>query len=253
MCKVSWMALWVAWCGMLAVLPAEQTAKPAQGPSTRVPTIDQSLEWQSAFNPKISPDGKWIAFLSDRPAQIAGTPEGKKQLYVISSEGGEAQQVTKVETDVSDFAWAPDSKRIAFSMTDPETKAMKDRKEKYGDYSMVHGDYQMTHLWTVEFSSGSPGAAEPKRLTEGDQFSVGDFSWSADGTRIAFSAQRDPDLISLGTADLYVISVNDKAVKKMVSTPGPDRNPHWSPDGKKIAFETAAGSQFFFYTDRRIG
>ena len=303
MCKVSWMALWVAWCGMLAVLPAEQTAKPAQGPSSRVPTIDQSLEWQSAFNPKISPDGKrvvyevqktnweenafernlwigdvasgethalttakksstnpewspdgkWIAFLSDRPAQIAGTPEGKKQLYVISSEGGEAQQVTKVESDVSDFAWAPDSKRIAFSMTDPETKAMKDRKEKYGDYSMVHGDYQMTHLWTVEFSSGSPGAAEPKRLTEGDQFSVGDFSWSADGTRIAFSAQRDPDLISLGTADLYVISVNDKAVKKMVSTPGPDRNPHWSPDGKKIAFETAAGSQFFFYTDRRIG
>ena len=137
-------------------------------------------------------------------------------------------------------------------MTDPETKAMKDRKEKYGDYSVVHGDYQMTHLWLVEFSSGSSTAAEPKRLTEGDQFSVGDFSWSPDGTRIAFSAQRDPDLISIGTADLYVIGVNDKVVKKIVSTPGPDRNPHWSPDGRRIAFETAAGSQYFFYTDGRI-
>src|SRR2546429_629296 len=62
MCKVSWMALWVAWCGMLAVVPAEQTAKPAQGPSSRVPTIDQSLEWQSAFNPKISPDGKRVVY-----------------------------------------------------------------------------------------------------------------------------------------------------------------------------------------------
>src|SRR5207253_9460933 len=158
-----------------------------------------------------SPDGKWIAFLSDRPAQIGGTTESNKQLYVISSEGGEAQQVTKVENDVSDFAWAPDSKRIAFSMTDPETKAMKDRKEKYGDYSMVHGDYQMTHLWTVEFSSGSPGAVEPKRLPEGDQCSAGDFSWSADGTRLAFSAERAPAVISLGTADLEVSSVNDKA------------------------------------------
>src|SRR6266576_5828262 len=174
MCKVSWMALWVAWCGMFAVLPAEQTAKPAQGPSSRVPTIDQSLEWKSAFNPKISPDGKrvvfevqkanweenaldrnlwivdiatgeshaltsakksssnpawsadgkWIAFLSDRPGQIKDTPEGKKQLYIISADGGEAQQITKTESDVNAFDWAPDSKRMAFSMSDPEPKAL---------------------------------------------------------------------------------------------------------------------------------
>jgi dipeptidyl aminopeptidase/acylaminoacyl peptidase len=281
---------------------SQQAAKTAPPPASTVPTIDQSLEWQSAYNPKISPDGKrvvyevqktnweenafernlwiadvatgeahalttakksstnpewspdgkWIAFLSDRPGQIAGTPDGKKQLYVISVDGGEAQQLTKAENDVSGFDWAPDSKHLAFSMSDPETKAMKDRKEKYGEYSIVHGDYSMTHLWTIEFSSGNT-PAEPKRLTEGDKFSVGDFSWSPDGTRIAFSAQRDPDLISSETADLYVVTVNDKAVKKIVSTPGPDRNPKWSPDGKKIAFETAASSRYFFYTNSKIG
>jgi len=281
----------------------QDSAKPSQAPASTTPTIDQSLEWQAAFNPKISPDGKrvvyevqktnweenafernlwigeiangeahalttakksstnpewspdgkWIAFLSDRPGQIAGTAEGKKQLYVISADGGEAQQVTKLEGDVSDFEWAPDSKRIAFSTSDPESKAMKDRKEKYGDYSVVHSDYQMTHLWITEFANGSAVPAEPKRLTEGDKFSVGDFSWSPDGMRIAFSAQRDPDLISIGTADLYVVNVSDKTLKKIVSTPGPDGNPKWSPDGKKIAFNTAGGSQYFFYTDRRIG
>jgi len=294
----------LVWGAVLVVsASAQETAKTAQAPASPTPTIDQSLEWQSAFNPKISsdgkcvvyevqktnweenafernlwigdvssgdthslttakksstnpewsPDGRWIAFLSDRPGQLAGTPEGKKQLYVISAKGGEAQQVMKVENDVSDFEWAPDSKHIAFSMSDPETKAMKDRKEKYGEYSLVHGDYSMTHLWIVEFSSGSMMAAEPKRLTEGDKFSVEDFSWSPDGTRIAFSAQKDPDLISIDSADLYVLNVSDKAVKKIVNTAGPDTNPHWSPDGKKIAFQTAAGSQYFFYTDGRIG
>jgi dipeptidyl aminopeptidase/acylaminoacyl peptidase len=302
--KVSLIALAIAFGGVLA-LPAmaQEAAKSAPPQTSAVPTIDQSLEWQSAFNPKISPDGKrvvyevqktnweenafernlwigdiatgethalttakksstnpawstdgkWIAFLSDRPAQIPGTPDGKKQLYVISADGGEAQQLTKLENDVSDFDWAPDSKHLAFSMSDPETKSLKDRKEKYGEYSVVHGDYSMTHLWTIDFSSGNATAPEPKRLTEGDQFSVGDFSWSPDGTRIAFSAQKDPDLISGDTADLYVATVRDKTVKKIVSTPGPDRNPKWSPDGKKIAFETAASSPYFFYTNSKIG
>jgi len=305
--KVSLAGFAMAWGGVfvLAVSArAQETAKAvAPAPASTVPTIDQSLEWQAAFNPKISPDGKrvvyevqktnweenafdrnlwigdvassethalttakksstnpqwspdgkWIAFLSDRPGQIAGTAEGKKQLYMISADGGEAQQLTKVENDVSDFEWAPDSKRMAFSMSDPDSKAMKDRKERYGDYSVVHSDYQMTHLWITEFTNGSAMPAEPKRLTEGDKFSVGDFSWSPDGTRIAFSAQKDPDLISGETADIYVVKVNDKAVKKIVSTAGPDRNPQWSPDGKRIAFETAAGARYFYYADTRIG
>jgi len=301
--KVSLIAVVLAVYGLLAIpAAAQETGKAAPATASKTPTIDQSLEWKSAFNPKISPDGKrvvyelqktnweenafernlwiadiaageshaltsakksstnaawspdgkWIAFLSDRPGQITGTPEGKKQLYVISADGGEAQQLTKVENDVNAVEWAPDSARIAFSMTDPEPKTLKDRKEKYGEYSVVHADYQMTHLWTIEVPGGSAPAAEPKRLTEGDKFSLGEFSWSPDGTRIAFSAQKDPDLISSETADLYVVTVSDGAVKKIVSTPGPDRNPQWSPDGKNIAFETTAGAKYYFYTDVRI-
>ncbi len=208
---------------------------------------------KSSTNAAWSPDGQWIAFLSDRPGQISATPPDKKQIYLISTDGGEARQLTKVEKGVSAFAWSKDSKKLAFSAEDPETKAMKDRKEKYGEYDVVHSDYIMVHLWTLDLpTSESAAIPEPKRLTEGATLSVGDFEWSPDGTRIAFSAQRDPDLISMETTDIYVVTVGDSKVKKIVDTPGPDRNPHWSPDGKQIAYETAAGGKYFFYTNSKI-
>jgi dipeptidyl aminopeptidase/acylaminoacyl peptidase len=282
---------------------AQEAPRPAQGPVSRTPTIDQSLEMKSAFNPRISPDGRrvayelqstnwednsfdrnlwiadiasgevrqltsakksstnaawsrdgrWIAFLSDRPAQISGSPADKKQLYVISADGGEAQQLTKAENDIGSFDWAPDSRRIAFAAPDPEPKTLKDRKEKYGEYSVVHADYQMAHLWTIDLPDGTTNTVpEAKRLTEGDAFSVGSFAWSPDGTRIAFSAQKDADLISSFSNDIYVVTISDKAVKKIVDTPGPDTNPRWSPDGKRIAYQTAAGSKYFYYTNGRI-
>jgi len=302
--KLSLIPVAMATCWLLVLSSkAQETAKTAKAAAYTTPTIDQSLEWKSAFNPKISPDGKrvvyevqkanweenafdrnlwmvdiatgeshaltsakksstnaawspdgkWIAFLSDRPGQVKDTPEGKKQLYVISADGGEAQQITKTENDVNAFDWALDSKRIAFSMSDPEPKALKDRKEKYGEYSVVHADYQMAHLWIIDLPDSSSNAApEAKRLTEGDAFSVGSFAWSPDGTRIAFSAQKDPDLISSFSEDIYVVHVADKSVKKIVDSPGPDSNPKWSPDGRKIAFETAAGARFFYYTNVKI-
>jgi dipeptidyl aminopeptidase/acylaminoacyl peptidase len=208
---------------------------------------------KSSTNAAWSPDGQWIAFLSDRPGQLSGTPADKKQLYVIAADGGEARQLTKVETGVNNLAWSPDSKKIAFSAEDPEPKVMKDRKEKYGEYEVVHADYKMVHLWTLDLPADENAAVpEAKRLTEGPALSVSDFAWSPDGTRIAFSAQRDPDLISLETADIYVLTVGNGKIKKIVSTPGPDKNPHWSPDGKQIAYETAAGSKYFFYTNSKI-
>ncbi len=203
-----------------------------------------------------SPDGKWIAFLSDRPAALKDSPAGKRQIYVMPADGGDAQQITKMEEGVNGFEWAPDSNRIAFAAEGAEPKPMKDRKDYFGDYHVIHADYQMTHLWLVEVpradSAGRTAKpADPKQLTK-DDFSVDGFSISPDGKRIAFSAQRDPDLISGFSADIYTVTVPEGAVKKIVDTPGPDGNPHWSPDGKQIAYNTANGNKYFFYADQRI-
>jgi dipeptidyl aminopeptidase/acylaminoacyl peptidase len=205
-----------------------------------------------------SPDGKWIAFLSNRPGSLPSSPADKTQLYVMPLEGGEAQQLTKMENGVNGFEWAPDSKRIAIAAESPEAKAMKDRKETFGEYHVLHADYEMAHLWLLDLpktdvADRTAPPAEPKLLTQGDNFSVNEFRFSPDGARIAFSAQRDPDLISGFSEDIYTVAVADGAVKKLVETPGPDSDPHWSPDGTQIAYQTANGSKSFFYTDQRIG
>jgi dipeptidyl aminopeptidase/acylaminoacyl peptidase len=204
-----------------------------------------------------SPDGQWIAFLSDRPAAIKDSPSGKRQLYVMPADGGDAQQLTKMENGVSGLEWAPDSKRIAFAAEGPEPKAIKDRKDYFGDYHVIHADYEMTHLWLIDVPQADaagriPKPGDPKQLTKGDDFSVGSFSYSPDGKRIAFSAQRDPDLISSFSEDIYTVTVPDGTVKKIVDTPGPDTDPHWSPDGRQIAYVTANGARYFYYADQRI-
>lgn len=194
---------------------------------------------KSALNPQWSPDGRWLAFLSDRVGD-------KNQVFVIRPDGGEAVQLTKSETAVVDYAWSADSKRIAFTAAEPTSQAMKDRKEHVGDYQVVHKDYEYVHLWTFEVAEAMTGPVTGTQRTKGNEFSVGALSWSPDGTKIAFSATLNPDLIQGETADIYLMSLADSAVKKIVSTPGPDTNPRWSPDGKQIVFSTYMGKTRFF-------
>jgi dipeptidyl aminopeptidase/acylaminoacyl peptidase len=192
---------------------------------------------KSSSAPDWSPDSKRLAFLSDR--------ESSQQIYVISPAGGEATQLTRFEGGVTAFEWAPDGHHIAFASSGGDSKSKKDRKEKYGEFEIVEGDYTMTHLWLIDAADEK---AKPEALTTGADFSIGGFSWSPDSKRIAFSATRDPDLSNSSTSDIYVVRISDKYVKKLVDAPGPDRNPVWSPDGTEIAYES--GREFSFLNSR---
>jgi dipeptidyl aminopeptidase/acylaminoacyl peptidase len=203
---------------------------------------------KSSQRPRWSPDSKRLAFASER--------DGKRQIYLINPRGGEAQQLTSEDNGVGGFEWAPDGSAIAFSSSGPDPKSKKDRKDKYGDFEIVEGDYAMLHLWLIKTPAEIPAdagqRAKPDLLTDSDKFSVDDFAWSPDSKFIAFSAARDPDLSSSGTEQIYALDLADKHVKKLLEGKGPNRRPRWSPDGRQIAFETSNGDPFFYYSNRRI-
>jgi dipeptidyl aminopeptidase/acylaminoacyl peptidase len=199
---------------------------------------------KSSSAPAWSPDGRLLAFVSDR--------SDKRQIYVIDPTGGEARPITKVEEGVNAFAWSPDGRRMAFTMTDAKSDDAKARDKKYGEFEVIDHEYRNAHLHVIDVDpAGTTDPENAKRLTSGS-LTVGSFDWSSDGSAIAFDHRADPNPASSGTADISIVSVADGGIRKLVTQDGPDSGPKWSPDGKTIAFETAMANPSFFYTNSRI-
>ena len=109
-----------------------------------------------------SPDGRWIAFLSDRPGALPNTPDGRRQVFLLAVDGGEARQLTRMEKGVSHVAWTPDGRALVLAAEAPEEKASKVRKEAFGDYHVFHADYDMVRLWRLDLPlEDSAGRSTP--------------------------------------------------------------------------------------------
>jgi dipeptidyl aminopeptidase/acylaminoacyl peptidase len=193
---------------------------------------------KSSNAPAWSPDSSRLAFGSDR--------DDKRQIYLIDLRGGEALKLTSSEESVGAFAWSPDGRSIAYVASDPKTDAIKDREKKYGEFEMVDQDHRMSHLYVVDVAT-----KQSRRLTSG-AFTVGRFDWSPDSKSIAFDHRINSDPANGGTADISIVTVADGTRRPLVTQDGPDSNPVWSPDGSRVAFESAMSSPRFFFTNRRI-
>ncbi len=202
---------------------------------------------KSCTSPQWSPDGEWLAFSSNRVGD-------KNQIFVIRPDGGEAVQLTKAENGVNSFVWSKDSKSIAFTTSDAKQEEAKARKEYLGDFEVVRKEYNHSHLSTFEIAEAlalnSPVTGIQR--TKGREFNVGAFTWSPDSKQLAFSATINPDFIHGNTSDIYLLNLADNSIKKLVSQPGPDNNPQFSPDGKQIVFSSAMGNPKFFHANSRL-
>jgi len=190
----------------------------------------------NSTSPAWSPDGKWISFASSR--------DEKRQIYLIRPDGGEAFKLTDHEEGIGYYFWSPDGKKIAFTSTDPESERAKSREKQYGRFAVEDAEYRLTHLWVFDFDPEDPG--EPRRLTEGDEFTVGSFRWSPDSTKIAFDHRPDPLINSYTKSDISVLDVGSGTISPLVTQAGSDGGPMWSPDGEWILFSTKMGDDRYY-------
>lgn len=184
--------------------------------------------------PAWSPDGTRLAFLSERA--------DKRQVWFLDMRGGEPEKVTANEEGVTAFGWAPDGACIAFTAPESRSDERKARDKRYGELER-NDDRGGANLWLHTL-----GSTRGKRLTSGG-WAVGDFSWSPDGTRIAFDHQSHDALAVDSTKDVSVLDVGSGRVTPLITWRGPDGHPLWSPDGTRIAFETTVEDPAWYYAN----
>lgn len=182
---------------------------------------------KSSSNPKWSPDGSAIAFTSNRK-------DNRSNLYLLRLNGGEAEPLTDVKSNITDFEFAPDGKAIAVVMTDPKTEEEEKNDKGRNDFRFVDENVKMSRLYLLPVQKDKNGKRDARKLTDGN-FSVADFDWSPDGARLVFSRVKTPSANDWTTSDVALVEVASGRVTSLAATPAAETSPVFSPDGKSIA------------------
>ncbi|MBK5293274.1 MAG: S9 family peptidase [Acidobacteriia bacterium] len=180
---------------------------------------------KSATSPRFSPDGRWVFFASER--------SGKRNLFRIRLEGGEAERLTDWTGTLGNYAVSNDGLQIAFAGAEEDKELEKRKKEKL-DYKVVDDKPRNQSLWVMSLADALPG--KPKRVVQ-EEYHIGAFDWSPDSTRIAYEHRPRPDADEGRLADVAEVEVATGKTAEIAASTATETGPRYSPDSKYLLIE----------------
>ncbi|MBE3126283.1 MAG: S9 family peptidase, partial [Acidobacteria bacterium] len=227
---------------------------PARGGEPRRLTSSPAAD----MNPRWSPDGRTIAFISTR--------SGSPQVWRIDPNGGEAVQLTRISTGASGVIWSPSGTHLAFVSSvfpdclDDESNRKRMEaveaskvKGRLFDHLLIRhwnawSDGTRSHVFVIPAAGGAfvditPGDFDVPPIALGG---TQDYAFSTDGKEIAFVRNVDPEFrLGLGTNnDIFVTGTGGGEPKKLTANKANDHSPSYSPDGRFLAYLAMARPGF---------
>jgi len=201
-------------------------------------------------HPFWSPDGKTLYFSSTR--------ENGPQIWKVSPDGGEAEQVTNFSMGVGDAVLSPDGMRLLFQADVFPDCGADDGCNAYNDSTMSKGpiqahladgllyrhwtawkDGKRTHTLVFDMRTGTYTDLTPGEYDwpTWEQGGVG-YVWSPDGEEVCVVSNHDADQAGSTNKDLWLIPAAGGEPKNVtMDNPAYDGNPQYSPDGRYIAYK----------------
>ncbi len=196
----------------------------------------------SASAPVWSPDGRWLAFGSNR--------SGKRDLWRVGLDSSPAERLTDVTGELGEFRWSPDGRHMAFVLTDPPRPT--------GDARVVGEAQRFARLYLIGVGDAGtvPRLLTPQDVQVGGHVGAGmsgpAFDWSPDGAAIVFSHSPSPSGDDWVRADVSVVDVATGKVRPLAATPAAEGGVAWSPDGRWVAVTVSDAPATYALTFRVV-
>jgi len=190
----------------------------------RATNISAGLNWD--IQPRFSPNGERIAFISDR--------EGGDNIFTMKVDGSDAKQITKEDFRLlNNPTWSPDGRFIA------------GRKHFTTSRSLGTGE-----IWLYDADMGGAGVQLVEKPNERYQKELGEPIFAPDGTSIYYTRNTTPGDNFVYAEDsnkevfaIYRYDMDTGEKVKVVGGPGGAVRPTPSPDGKTLVFVKRVDNQ----------
>lgn len=210
-------------------------------------------------SPQWSPDSQSLAYLAK-----VNDKDKKKQIFVKRDGEFTGTQVSYAPEGVSNFKWSSSGDGFFFIARETEDKAIKKRRDKYGDFEYVDREFRCDCLFYVDLNTGvtktqatltlpkdlrEPNLSDDEkkntpetdeiavRLTPGKSFHVYSFDISPQGHQVIFTAAPSSLLEDKEKIDIYLLDTVSKEYKKLpIDLIGSKHNVKFSPNGKLACF-----------------